>query len=376
MILKWKNLYSSLLLVAGCIVVVGPSLVSCSSDCEDRDDCAPYMPPGGSSSSGSGGDAGAPDHGGTAGTSGGGKSGGSAGGSSSEGGAGAASGGTGEGGEGGSTTPTPCDGACEAPTPVCDESDDTCVECLEEADCTGSEKKCDTTARECVECLGSEHCTTAAAAKCDGGACVECEINDDCAHIAGKGVCDGGTCVQCTVADEAPCAGKSCNPATKSCTNTTIASVGTCAPCVADSECSGGGTADPNARCVPMEFDGADRVGGFCLRRVTKSCNAPFTVTFATASLSGAASESYCGIDQANVTCEAVLDLGAGRSCSDGLDTSCGCSRDAGGACTSPGKGGLCQTVGGVAEKCTYQCATALECPGTRTCTFDDPYCH
>ena len=175
------------------------------------------MPPGGSSSSGSGGEAGAPDHGGTAGTSGGGKNGGSAGGSSAEGGAGAASGGSGEGGGGGTTTTLPCNGSCEAPTPVCDESDDTCVECLEEADCTVSAKKCDTTARECVECLGSEHCTSPAAAKCDGEACVECEINDDCAHIEGKGVCDSGTCVQCTVEQEAAaCNGKSCNPATKS----------------------------------------------------------------------------------------------------------------------------------------------------------------
>ena len=376
MILKSK-LFSSLLFVTGCVVLLGPSLASCSSDCSDRDDCGPYTPPGGTSS-GSGGDAGAPDHGGTAGTSSGGKSGNSAGGSTTEGGAGASSGtaGAGEGGEGGTPVALPCDGACETPTPVCDESDDTCVECLEEQDCTGTEKKCDTDARACVECLGSEDCSNAAAAKCDGGACVECENNDDCGHIDGKGVCDNGTCVECTVAQETPCAGKSCNPATKSCTNTTIGSVGTCAPCLADSECSGGGTADPNARCVPMEFDGAKRAGGFCLRRVTKSCAQPFTVTFPSASLSGASSESYCGIDQPNVTCEAVLDLGAGRSCVDGLDTSCGCPRDAGGTCTSPGKGGLCQTVGGVAEKCTYQCATTLECPGTRVCTFDDPYCH
>jgi hypothetical protein len=348
------------------------ALISCGDDmpksCENLGTCPPEGGTAGNSNGGT-------TSGAAAGTS----AGGSTGGSAHAGGAGESDAGSGTGGDGGGagSTTVPCGGDCPTDKPACDESSDTCVECLIEQDCTGATNtKCDTTTNTCVECLMPADCSTAGAARCEAGACVECKGNDDCTHIAGKGVCDGGTCVQCTVEDETPCAGKSCNPATKVCSTTTIGSVGTCAPCLADSECSGGGTIDPNARCVAMEFGGVDRTGGFCLRRVVKACNAPFTVTFVATSLSGAASESYCGIDQANITCEAVLDLGAGRSCDDGLDTSCGCPRDAGGACTSPGKGGLCETVGGVAKKCTYQCATALECPGTRTCTFDDPFCH
>lgn len=373
MILNKKNLHSSLLFAVGCIALVAPSLVSCSSDCQDRDDCAPYMPPGGGSSSGSSGDAGAPDHGGTAGASSGGKSGGSAGGASAGGGTGAASGGA---GEGGSSAPVPCAGACAAPTPVCDESDDSCVECLGEADCTGSEKKCDTEARECAECLGSEHCTNPAAAKCAGGACVECEANVDCGHIEGKGVCDSGTCVECTVADETACQGKSCSPTTKACTTTSAGSRDLCEPCIADSECIGGNQADPDARCVAMEFQGTARPGGFCLKRVAKTCARPFQTPTTGVSLSGAASEQYCGIDEDSTRCEAVLDLLASMACADGMDISCGCLRDQNGECTNTGAGGVCRTVGVNANQCTYACGVTNDCPTGKTCTAGQPYCH
>jgi hypothetical protein len=227
-----------------------------------------------------------------------------------------------------------------------------------------------------VECLVPADCDTATASRCDAGTCVECETNDDCDHIAGKGVCDGGECVQCTTADETACAGKSCNPATNACTNTNVGSVGTCKPCIADSECTGGNMADPNSRCVPMEFDGTPRQGGFCLRRVAKTCAKPFQTPITTASLSGAASEQYCGIDQENVRCEAVLDLIGDADCSGGLDTSCGCARDTNGACTGPGEGGLCETVGVNANKCTYACGATAQCPNGTVCTVDDPYCH
>jgi len=286
----------------------------------------------------------------------------------------------GEGGMGGSPIQKPCDDACTAPKPVCDEPRDTCVECLEQTDCTSSSKaKCDTTAKACVECLAPTDCASATRAKCDGtGACVKCTSNDDCSHIAGKTVCDtnAGECVQCTGADETACGGKSCNPATKACTNTTIGSVGACGACVADSECSGGGTADPTARCVPMLFKGVARAGGFCLKRVAKTCAKPFQTPITTTSLSGKPSEQYCGIDQDSTRCEAVLDLIGDQSCADGQDTSCGCSRDGDQNCTETGKGGLCKTVGVNAKRCTYTCGTAGDCPTGKTCTVDDPYCH
>jgi hypothetical protein len=198
---------------------------------------------------------------------------------------------------------------------------------------------------------------------------VECEDNDDCTHIAGKGVCDGGACVQCTVEDETHCAGKSCNPATKTCTTTTLGSRDYCQSCVADSECFGGNQADPDARCIPMEFNGELRPGGFCLRRVSKTCARPYTIAIGAASLSGATTENYCGIDQANVRCEAVVDLENSRTCGSGADTACGCARDVEGNCTETGVGGLCRDFVALENQCTYQCGALNHCPQGFTCT-------
>jgi hypothetical protein len=92
--------------------------------------------------------------------------------------------------------------------------------------------------------------------------------------------------------------------------------------------------------------------------------------------LSGAALESYCGIDQANTRCPAVLDLIAGHTCDAGQDAECGCTRDMDGSCTAPGEGGLCRTVGALAQSCTYSCGTIAQCPNGTTCTADTPYCH
>lgn len=286
----------------------------------------------------------------------------------------AAAGNSGEAGAGG-TASEPCDGLCTGAKPICDEPADACVECLKAQDCTSAtKKKCDAT--QCVECTEAADCSSAAASRCQDHACAKCQTNDDCKHIAGKGVCDDGTCVACTVADESACSGKSCDPATKTCTNTTLGSIGTCKVCVSDSECIGGNKTDPDARCVPMQFEGAPREGGFCLRRVAKTCARPFKTPFSAVSLSGAQSEAYCGIDQDNVRCEAVLDLINAATCSDGQASSCGCARDNDGNCIDAGAGGLCETVGVDAKRCTYACGLADQCPTGTNCTIDDPYCH
>jgi hypothetical protein len=273
--------------------------------------------------------------------------------------------------------PPPCGGDCPTDKPICDEPNDKCVQCLESTDCaSGSKKKCDTVTDACVECLASTDCASATAARCDKGACVKCTGNDDCAHVPGKTVCDDGTCVQCTVADENACAGKSCNPATKVCTTTPVGTRDYCQPCLADSECIGGSKADPDARCVPLTFGGVPRTGGFCLRRVAKTCAKPYKTPTTAVSLSAASTDTYCGIDQENVRCEAVLDLISVASCGDGLASSCGCPRDTDGKCTAAGAGGLCQTVGVDANRCTYACGLSDQCPAGTTCSGAQPYCH
>ncbi len=268
-------------------------------------------------------------------------------------------------------------GDCAAPTPACDVTTHACVECTKKIDCSDAAKpQCDPVQQKCVECVAQSDCTSATASACVGNACVACTKDEECSNIAGKGVCDAGTCVQCTVAKEAVCGGKSCDPATTKCTTTSVGTVNYCRPCVADSECIGGNQADQVARCVPMKFMGTARPGGFCLKRVAKTCAPPFGVVVTASSLSGLPSDSYCGIDQTTTRCEAVLDLIASRNCTDGLATSCGCTRDQAGACTDSGQGGLCKDIGAFSDKCTIPCASADQCLTTQTCPGGaKPYC-
>lgn len=245
-------------------------------------------------------------------------------------------------------------GGCAAPTPLCNTATDTCVECLKHTDCDGSTPRCDPASHACVECLAHADCDDPAAARCSSAdECVPCTTSAQCAHLSGTTVCDasGGECVECTVADESPCAGKSCDPATLTCTTTPLASVGVCEACVADSEC------EADHRCIPMFFMGAARADAYCMRIGSTGCAKPFAAApLSRASLSGAAAESYCGIDEATTTCEAVLGLVAGLACPGDLD------------CASL-PGARCETVNLAPGQCTYSCGTSLACPMEAPCS-------
>jgi len=384
------------------VVVVSPLLVPACvgyADCHDRGYCPGDSTAGGTAggSAGAGvnaGNGGAAGDDGTAGS--GATSGSSASGASAGGHSGASTAGSGPAGSGGVP---PCDGDCKGSTPVCDEATNTCVECLSKVDCKSSKPACDTatktcvectattdckdtskpfcdtTAQQCVACLKQADCTSPTASACSAGTCSACTQDADCSNIAGKGVCYAGTCVQCTVAKESACSGNSCDPATKQCTGTKVGTKDLCEACLADSECVGGNQADPDTRCVPMKFMGVARSGGFCLRRETKSCASPYVIAFNAASISGVASESYCGIDQNATRCEAVLDFVNSRPCPDSSDTSCGCVRDKNGTCTEVGQGGLCRKVLTAANTCTIPCAGTAQCGTPYTCPSVN-YCH
>lgn len=228
-----------------------------------------------------------------------------------------------------------------------------CVECLGDGDCSDALPFCED--NECVQCTGNAECEAPGASRCSAGVCGACQGDEDCAHLDGLGVCDGGQCVECTVNDESACGANSCHPETNTCTNTPRGSVDLCESCVADSECE---VAD-SARCVPMQFNGTPR-GGYCLKRVSAGCERPYTVAVSGVSLSGIASEQYCGIVQDSVTCEAVRDLFVeGASCQQ--DSDCGA-----------GEGGLCRTVGVAANLCTYACNAGPQCPVDFVC---NTYC-
>jgi hypothetical protein len=280
-------------------------------------------------------------------------------------------------GQGGASTtstvePSFCEtNPCDVEKPVCDPNRNRCVACLTYQDCGGN-GVCDTASGTCVECLAGADCTTPAAAVCNTGTntCeATCTRDADCSRFDGTNgtstapVCNTmtGACVQCTVKNETACGASSCNPATNACTTTPRASIDVCRACVADSECLGAELATPTARCVPMTFgtDTTTKRGSYCLAVATEtSCAQPFKVNISATSVSGVAGV-FCGINQTATTCEAVLDMGASRSCT--ADASCG-----------TGVGGLCKDfdLSSASDlRCTIPCGSNDQCTSGKTCS-------
>ncbi len=203
-------------------------------------------------------------------------------------------------GTGGSSA-LPCAGACNGDTPVCDEATDTCVECLENpdctegvcntethecvqclsrADCSGNAPACDTNTNLCVaclensdcsdampfcnpeeqscaECLEDTDCTESDASWCDAGSCAPCQTNDDCAHLTGTTVCDAevGQCVECTGTDYESCGTLDgtplvCDSLERTCTSNKHQAAGLCNACVSDAHCK------PGQLCVNETLEG------------------------------------------------------------------------------------------------------------------------
>ncbi|AKF06544.1 hypothetical protein DB32_003693 [Sandaracinus amylolyticus] len=218
---------------------------------------------------------------------------------------------------------------------------------------------CDVSSGRCLECLGDDECTNASAPVCSVGECGDCTTDDQCSRL-GLHECHEGGCVDCTPeTEEAVCPPAFvCDPADGSCSETAVRGmVGACGACIADSHCGEG------FDCVPMNYMGTPRDGGYCLRRLSLGCSRPYSVPIAgRRTLSGKTGEMYCGIDEAVTTCEAVLVFG--EDCPSGLATDC-----------TSAPGAVCGTVAGIANTCTYACADNLQCPMLRTCPDASDYC-
>jgi hypothetical protein len=253
----------------------------------------------------------------------------------------------------------PC-GICEFETPVCN-VDLQCVPCTADLDdfCTDMALVCKTGAFECVACNANSDCNDPSAARCDPeqNECEGCETEADCIGIEGLPRCEARTCVECTPGtEEADCNGNSCDPATFMCTGTKVGSLETCEECVADSECGQDGN-----RCVPMTYDGARYPNegiGFCLKSIDLggSCANPYRIVVTRTSLSGAAADDYCGINEDLATCLAVRALLADTPCNPvNADQDC------------PQPAGLCRELPGMVNRCTYLCSSVVECvtPGS-----------
>jgi hypothetical protein len=221
------------------------------------------------------------------------------------------------------------------------------------------------------DCLNHSHCTEPGAAKCDPASneCVPCDPDDpdvatQCAGIAGKAICDGGTCVECTLGDESACvAPQTCDLVAKECVDVAPGDVGNCGACTNDLQCA------TDHKCVPMDFPVGTNHGHFCLKQAMPTCQQPFSVFINEPSISGAPAVNYCGVDQNSTTCQAVRALQQGWTCV-GDDGKCcsGSIEPTNSMCDSTQPevdvpGALCRQVGALASRCTYECATALECP-------------
>lgn len=361
-------------LFAASIVVGSTTIGACShyaDECENTSTCPPDGGTNaGGSTSGSAGKGGTT--GGIAGRSNAGEGGSVSGGSSSgKGGGGTtADGGGSDAGAGGSLS-QPCDGACTAPNPVCDEPNHACVECLEEGDCAaGAKKKCDTTTKACVECLASTECSDAKAAKCDGGACVKCTTNDDCAHIAGKTVCDTtiGECVECTGKDYASCGISMgtplvCDTLERTCTNNKEHTADLCKPCVSDSNCKEGEI------CAAEKYDGKD-VGYFCFWKQGDTAHGapgdcftdgnPYAGVQVNAKSIDGATADICTLRSSS--CVAVSQFSTKNCKPDAVPDNSLCG-------FAPPKDAKCdQVAAGANYRCTMTCLSTEDCPGVSTC--------
>lgn len=262
--------------------------------------------------------------------------------------------GGGTGGTGGMSGAGGACGSCSGDTPACDVDTGRCVECTSDdpAFCVDDTPRCNPDTMMCVACLTMSDCTNPAAARCNisTNECGPCQSASDCTSVEDAPICEDGTCVECTPENEnEDCDGRTCNPETFKCTATPIGSVGTCEPCVTDSDCE-----EEDDRCVEMFYQGArfpDADTGFCLRRTEAGCERPFSITLDDRpSLSGPPTESYCGINETLATCPAVNALLSDARCPLGTDEEC------------PQPGGLCREVGSLQNRCTYECGGLVEC--------------
>ena len=259
-----------------------------------------------------------------------------------------------------------------ATTPVC-APNGACVACDSDHKslCAAAEPACDPASYRCVQCVSDPDCPSDKSARCQADhTCGVCTADAQCARF--NKVCDTrvGACVACRPETEeadcrsdaacdaktADCPGTACDPKTFTCSTKLRHTLGSCEACVSDSECV------TSSRCVALTFGqagdagAAKNLGGFCLKRASLGCSVPYANPLTLASLSGAAPEMYCGINQAIATCAAVKALDNGKLCASGSADSCNAT------------GARCETVNNIANVCTYSCSAGLECPAIAPC--------
>ncbi|MFK7985071.1 MAG: hypothetical protein AB8I08_03495 [Sandaracinaceae bacterium] len=238
-----------------------------------------------------------------------------------------------------------------------------CDECRTEADCAAPRPVCEPSRGDCVECVEVDDCASSSVGPiCTDNACVECGGDDDC-----PGVCIDNACVECR--DTADCAvsprGQVCNVDTNTCgcaenedcvegecrADGVCGSTRTCGMCTDDTDCL------PDRDCVEM-FYGEDmtlRADRYCMKRLSTTCDNPFTGSLMRTPTAGGDPVAYCAIAETITTCEAVNAMLDDRG--DMLD----CPTN---DCPGLGEGAACRTVGGAENRCTSRCNDESNCLG------------
>jgi hypothetical protein len=262
-------------------------------------------------------------------------------------------------GDAGLDAASPCATECMSETPLCNLTSMECVQCLVPEDCAelGVNTMC-SDAGSCVQCMGNADCSEPGASVCStegdtAGSCVGCTVGsvDDCAGVVdgeatALNVCDdsagSAVCVECNAEDESACEANVCDVLAHTCADDVMmGSAEACEACVSDRQC------EDDLACVPV---GAEPRGYYCMTNNSGGCSEPFTVRLIDrTSISGLATASYCGINEALATCENVRSLLDNATCDGGMDEECPAS-------------GLCRRVGDLLNRCTYECGGEVQC--------------
>jgi hypothetical protein len=270
-----------------------------------------------------------------------------------------------------------CVETADCETGVCDPGAHACVECLESEDCDASTPHCDPEQQVCAECLESADCTNPLEAVCDGGSCVPCQSNYDCAHLAGATVCDpaAGECVECTGTDYANCGLNEdeepliCDSQTRTCSTEVERDRGLCEPCLADANCALG------QLCVMQTYEDQE-LGYFCFWErgaseggAPSGCGSarPYVDTLANATSIDGTVADVCGL--AVSTCVARSQFrseNCGTTTPD--DSLCG---------VAPPADAICVEFDTDVQRCTMTCGSDDDCPPGFPCNdaVANPYC-
>jgi len=236
-------------------------------------------------------------------------------------------------GTGGSATP--CGGACPGDRPICDESRDWCVACVDD-----------------------RQCAVATAARCDTdeGECRPCDASSQCEGVKGGGsVCrtTDGVCVECGLDETAACGpDETCDLVASSCSDVSEGSRTLCDACTNSAQCQA------EQACVQTRYKGINN-GFFCLDvGFAFSCDPPFKRSLMDRETIEGTPTNVCGFDETTTSCPAIAASTSQLQC-----TADGFCTPSGGGASEETLGSLCRNVQGVlGSVCTYGCETPDDC--------------